>query len=89
MDPMMIVLIVAMGLGFVLLITRWGLQYAEKWNGLSADRADVARLGSMLATTEAELRQLRERVKVLERLATDGDQKLAAEINQLRSEERI
>ncbi len=35
----------------------------------------------------AELDQLRQRVRVLERLATDGDRKLAGEIERLRREE--
>ena len=37
----------------------------------------------------AEIQRLKDRVAVLERLATDGDRKLAGEIDRLRSGERI
>ena len=37
----------------------------------------------------AEIQRLKERVAVLERLATDGDRKLAGEIDSLRRQERI
>jgi len=37
----------------------------------------------------AEIQRLKDRVAVLERLATDGDRKLAGEIGSLRRQERI
>ena len=37
----------------------------------------------------AEIQRLKDRVAVLERLATDGDRKLAGEIDSLRRQERI
>jgi hypothetical protein len=36
-----------------------------------------------------EIQRLKERVNVLERLATDGERKLAGEIDRLRSQERL
>lgn len=36
-----------------------------------------------------EIQRLKDRVAVLERLATDGDRKLAGEIDRLRSEDRV
>jgi hypothetical protein len=36
-----------------------------------------------------EIQRLKDRVNVLERLATDGDRKLAGEIDRLRSQERL
>ena len=35
-----------------------------------------------------EIQRLKDRVAVLERLATDGDRKLAGEIDRLRSDQR-
>ncbi len=37
----------------------------------------------------SEIQRLKDRVAVLERLATDGDRKLAGEIDRLRTQERI
>lgn len=38
---------------------------------------------------QREIQRLKDRVAVLERLATDGDRKLAGEIDRLRSEDRV
>jgi len=52
--------------------------------GLGAE--DAARLEKIVAETTAEIARLRERVQVLERLATDDDRKLAGEIERLRTD---
>jgi hypothetical protein len=44
---------------------------------------DVARLEQILAETQTEMARLRERVQVLERLATDEDRRVASEISRL------
>lgn len=56
--------------------------YKEKKLKLQRDLAKAGGEGM-----RAELDQLRERVRVLERLATDDDRKLAGEIERLRREE--
>lgn len=45
---------------------------------------DIARLEKVIADAQAEIARLKERVKVLEKLATDGDRRLADEIERLR-----
>jgi hypothetical protein len=56
--------------------------YQEKKLKLQRDLAKAGGEGM-----RAELDQLRDRVRVLERLATDGDRKLAGDIERLRREE--
>jgi hypothetical protein len=45
---------------------------------------DIARLEKVTADAQSEIARLKERVKVLEMLATDGDHRLANEIDRLR-----
>lgn len=45
--------------------------------------------GASSSETQNEIQRLKDRVAVLERLLTDGDRKLAREIDGLRSSERI
>jgi hypothetical protein len=56
--------------------------YQEKKLKLQRDLAKAGGEGM-----RAEVDQLRERVRVLERLATDGDRKLAGDIERLRRDE--
>ena len=50
-----------------------------------ANRASSASEAEMMS----ELQRLKDRVAVLERLATDGDRKLAGEIDRLRDDRRV
>jgi hypothetical protein len=49
-----------------------------------AGSAEIDRLEKIIADTRAETARLQERVKVLERLVTDDDRRLASEIDRLR-----
>jgi cell division protein FtsB len=85
----MVLLIVGAGLGFTLLLVHWGLKHEEKKMDLKAGSGDVARLAQVLESTQAEMARLRERVQVLEKLATDDDRRLAGDIERLRAEQRV
>jgi uncharacterized protein YlxW (UPF0749 family) len=56
--------------------------------GQAAASGQVAQLVAELAQTRTEVARLQDRVNVLERLATDGDRKLASDIERLRRDER-
>jgi hypothetical protein len=57
---------------------------------LKLQQAKELRINSASETEMmAEIQRLKDRVAVLERLATDGDRKLAGEIDRLRSSGRI
>ena len=86
---MILVLVLAV-LGFTLIVVKWGLAHEEKRLALKANGgADVQRMEHVLAATQAEMVNLRERVQVLEKLATDDDRKLASDIERLRSQETM
>jgi hypothetical protein len=78
-------------LGFSLIVVKWGLAHEEKRMALRAGRTaaqgDVARLEQILAATQTEMARLKDRVQVLEKLATDEDRRLASDIERLRSAE--
>lgn len=63
---------------------------AEKRSAAKADAQDdeVEALVKAVADAQAENRTLRERLEVLERLATDEDAKLAREIDRLKRRDR-
>lgn len=84
----LVLLIVGAGLGFTLIVVRWGLKHEEKKMAIEAGGGEVARLGQVLEATQTEMAKLRERVQVLEKLATDDDRRLAGDIERLRSEQR-
>jgi len=65
---------------FSYLIVKMAMEHEEKKLGLKAgdDRAE-----QILAETHAEMASLRERVQVLERLATDEDRRVSNEISRL------
>jgi len=73
------VLIVAIVFGY--LIVRMALKHEEK--RLSVKSGANERVEQILAETQAEVAKLRDRVQVLERLATDDDTRLAREIDRL------
>lgn len=56
-------------------------------------KLDIAQANRVSSASEAEmlneLQHLKDRVAVLERLATDGDRKLAGEIDRLRDDRRV
>lgn len=87
----MIVVIVLVVLGFSLIVVKWGLAHEEKRMALRAGRTaaqgDVARLEQILEATQTEMARLKDRVQVLEKLATDEDRRLASDIERLRSAE--
>ena len=92
MDLMtMIIVIVLVVLGFSLIVVKWGLAHEEKRMELQASRkgapAEVARLEQILAATQTEMARLKERVQILEKLATDDDRRLASDIERLRANE--
>lgn len=64
--------------------------YAEKKLKLQREqlKAGGADLHAEMAATLAELEQMRERMAVLERLVTDDDRRLSAEISRLASDDR-
>lgn len=93
MDGALVIMIVALVvavLGFTLVVVKWGLAHEEKRLALKANGgADVQRMEHVLAATQAEVTNLRERVQVLEKLATDDDRKLASDIERLRSSDAM
>ncbi len=56
---------------------------AAKHGGGEAVRSELAAMKSRLDASTAEVAKLQERVRVLEKLVTDDDHRLAREINQL------
>jgi hypothetical protein len=76
-----IVTVVVTTLVFIFLIVRMALKHEEK--KLAAKSGANQRLDQILADTQAEVARLRERVQVLERLATDEDRRVASEISRL------
>lgn len=84
----MFVAIAGMG-AFLMMIYIIAKSETDKARAKAAGDGDSAAIKSMLADNAAEIAGLRNRVQVLERLATDGDRKLAGEIDRLRSQERV
>jgi hypothetical protein len=65
---------------FTYLIVKMALQHEEK---RLAMKGGGERVEQILADAQKEVASLRERVQVLERLATDEDRRLASEISRL------
>ncbi|HEY7799013.1 MAG TPA: hypothetical protein VIA80_09630 [Hyphomonadaceae bacterium] len=76
-----IVTVVVVVTVFTYLIVRMAMRYEEK--KLAAKTGAGERVEQILAETQAEVSKLRERVQVLERLATDEDRRVASEISRL------
>ena len=66
---------------FIYLVVRMALKYEER--KLAAKSGASERVEQILAETQAEVERLRQRVQVLERLATDEDRRVANEISRL------
>lgn len=84
----MLVAIAGMGT-FLLMIYIIAKSETDKARAKAAGNDDTTAIKAALTENAAEISRLRSRVQVLERLATDGDRKLAGEIDRLRSEERV
>lgn len=63
----------------------WGMSAAD-WGMGGGPSEDAAALKAKLADMEKTIAQLSERIVVLEKLATDDDARLAAEIDKLRGQ---
>ena len=64
-------------------IIRMGLAHEENRLALKAGVGDAARLEQIVAANTTEMAKLRQRVEVLERLATDDERRLSHEIASL------
>ena len=61
-------------------IIRMALAHEEKRLALKAGVGDAVRLGQIVAANTNEMAKVRQRVEVLERLATDDERRLSVEI---------
>jgi hypothetical protein len=84
----MFVAIAGMGT-FLLMIHIIGKAETDKARVKAAGSEDTEGMKRLLTDNTAEISRLRARVEVLERLATDGDRRLAGDIERLRSEQRV
>lgn len=84
----MFVAIAGMGT-FLLLIHIIGKAETDKARVKAAGSEDTEGIKRLLAHKTAEISRFRARAEVLERLATDGDRRLAGDIERLRSEQRV
>jgi cell division protein FtsB len=73
-------------LAFTLQVIRMGIAHEEKRMALKAGISDASRLEQIIAANETEIAKLRQRVEVLERLATDDERRLTREISGLASD---
>ncbi len=73
-------------LAFTLQVIRMGIAHEEKRMALKAGAGEAGRVEQILAANEAEIAKLRQRVEVLERLATDDEGRLSREISGLRAD---
>jgi uncharacterized protein HemX len=80
-----IVIGIAIVLSATVQIVKMGIAHEDKRLALKAGQGDAGRIEQILAANQAEIAKLRERVQVLERLATDDDRKLAGDIERLRA----
>ena len=76
---------IAIVLYATLQIVKMGIAHEEKRLAFKHGQSDTGRLEQILAANQAEMAKLRERVQVLEKLATDDDRKLASDIERLRA----
>jgi hypothetical protein len=80
-----VMVVVITGIFAALFVALKGMRHEERRMELKAGKSgDAGRLEALLMATQNEMAALRDRVQVLERLATDDDRKLADEINRLR-----
>ena len=73
--------VVIVAIVFTYLVVRMAMQHEDRKLAMKAGKND--KVEQILAETQAEVARLRERVQVLERLATDEDRRVASEISRL------
>jgi hypothetical protein len=74
---------------FLVMVNMINKAEIEKARAKAASAADRDGVKGLLEDNATEIARLRARVEVLERLATDGDRKLAGEIDRLRTDQRV
>jgi cell division protein FtsB len=86
--PISFAIILGLGiiLAFTLQVIRMGIAHEEKRLAMKAGVGDASRLEQIITANEAEIAKLRQRVEVLERLATDDERRLTREISGLASD---
>jgi len=88
--PIEVVLVAIAGMAtFLAMVSMVNKAEIEKARAQAAGATDGEAVKRVLEENAVEIARLRNRVEVLERLATDGDRTLANDINRLRSEERV
>lgn len=88
--PMEVVLVAIAGMvTFLVMVFMVNKAEIEKARATAAGAIDGDAVKRELADNAMEIARLRNRVEVLERLATDSDRALANDINRLRREERV
>jgi hypothetical protein len=88
--PIEVVLVAVAGMvTFLVMILIISKAETEKARATAAGAIDGDAVKRELADNAMEIARLRNRVEVLERLATDSDRTLANDINRLRNEERV
>jgi len=85
--PPEVMFVALAGIFATLYVIRMGMKHEEKRMALKAGGGSE-RVDAILADTQKEVAQLRDRVQVLEKLVTDDDRRLASEIERLRGEAR-
>ena len=85
MDSLAPVLFIAVLCFFVYSIVRMSMRHSEQKLRI---KQGAAAPDPGVAAAHIEIAALKERVQVLERLATDDDRRLAGEINRLRTDAR-
>jgi len=77
---------IILGVPAVVWIVYAGLRHEERKAQIEkgADGGEVARLNAVIDQLSADMVKVKDRVQVLERLATDDDRRIADEISQLR-----
>jgi hypothetical protein len=85
------VMFVALGgmVTFLVMINMINKAEIEKARAKHAAESGNDDMKRLLQDNASEISRLRARVEVLERLATDGDRKLAGEIDRLRADQRV
>lgn len=90
MDFGWIAVSIVFGIGIVLTFTlqviKMGIAHEEKRLAYKAGASDAGRLEQIVAANEAEMAKMRQRIEVLERLATDDERRISREISGLGAE---
>jgi hypothetical protein len=77
---------IAIVLAFTLQVIKMGIAHEEKRLAYKAGKGEAGRLEQIVAANEAEMAKMRQRIEVLERLATDDERRLSREISGLHAE---